>query len=65
MASTIDMKTAGFEFYSALLYELELAKYKDPDGYLSVSKVANNLRTHISNVYGIDNLPPVPMKDEK
>ncbi|MDR0804739.1 MAG: hypothetical protein LBN42_03030 [Oscillospiraceae bacterium] len=65
MASKINMKTAGVIIFNYLLDDLELAKYEQPELYDALAKIITKERGRIAETLGIDNLPPVPTKDEK
>jgi hypothetical protein len=59
------MKTAGVMVFNYLLDDLKLTKYEQPEFYDAFAKIVNAERGRIAESFGIDNLPPVPMKDEK
>ncbi|MDR0804738.1 MAG: hypothetical protein LBN42_03025 [Oscillospiraceae bacterium] len=65
MASTIDMKTAGNMVYEYLLSDLLKVKYEQPEFYDTFAKIVNDERSRLARTFDIDNLPPVPTKDEK
>ncbi|MDR0804694.1 MAG: hypothetical protein LBN42_02790 [Oscillospiraceae bacterium] len=65
MAAQSEQKGVGYSFYYTLLYELKIRKDKSPEIYSEIEGLVDNLRTQLSNIYGIDNLPPVPKQDDK